>query len=60
MTTNYDKVYLGDGAYAQFDGYGVSVTAENGIEATDTVYLEPEVYDALVKYWNDVHGMIKP
>ena len=32
-----NKTYLGDGAYVE-------------IEATDTVYLEPSVYAALVAY----------
>jgi len=45
------KVYLGDGAYARFREDGaVVLTAENGIEATDTIVLEPEVYHELVKY----------
>ena len=43
------KVYLGDGAYYEFDGHGVSLTAENGIRATDRVYLEPEVIVALLR-----------
>lgn len=45
-----NKTYLGDGAYAAFDGYGIILTAENGIEATDTVYLEPQVYHKLVAF----------
>lgn len=30
------KEYLGDGLYADFDGYQFSLSAENGIRATDT------------------------
>jgi hypothetical protein len=45
------KEYLGDGAYIDFDGYAlVLTTTENGIEATNTIVLEPEVYEALVAY----------
>lgn len=44
------KVYLGDGAYAAFDGYALVLTTEDGIRATNTVVLEPEVYAQLVKY----------
>ncbi len=44
------KVYLGDGAYANFDGYHVVLTAENGIYATDTVALEPEVLNSFLGY----------
>jgi hypothetical protein len=35
------KQYLGDGAYAEWDGLGLTITAENGIEATDRVVLGP-------------------
>jgi len=44
------KVYLGDGLYASFDGYQFALSAENGIQATDTVYLEPEVLDAFLRF----------
>lgn len=43
------KVYIGDGAYAEFDGFGVALTAENGTSVTDRVYLEPEVIVSLMK-----------
>lgn len=45
------KIYLGDGAYARFDGYGVELTAENGIVATDHVYAEPDTLVALLRGW---------
>ena len=44
------KVYLGDGCYAEFDGYGIVLTTENGIEVTNRIVLEPEVYHALHVY----------
>ena len=44
------KTYLGDGAYAEYDGFGVEVTTENGIAVTNRVYLEPEVFVSLMKY----------
>lgn len=44
------KAYLGDGVYADFDGYAVVLTTENGISVTNTIVLEPEVYEALVAY----------
>lgn len=44
------KEYLGDGAYINFDGYHVLLTAENGIYASDTVALEPEVLDRFLDY----------
>ena len=45
-----EKVYLGDGAYVAFDGYHVVLTAENGIEATDTVALDPGCLTSLTRY----------
>jgi len=44
------KEYLGDGAYVDFDGFALVLTAENGVEATDTIVLEPEVWKQLVDY----------
>jgi hypothetical protein len=44
------KEYLGDGVYVQHDGYALHLTTENGIETTNNIYLEPEVYVALVNY----------
>ena len=44
------KQYLGDGAFVEYDGYGLWLTAENGESVTDKVYLEPAVYAALVAY----------
>ena len=44
------KDYLADGVYASFDGYGIVLTTENGIEATNTIVLEPEVLRALNRY----------
>lgn len=45
------RTFLGDGLFADFDGYQVVLTAENGIAAHDTVYLEPGVL-ASFKRWH--------
>ncbi len=47
-----NKTYLGDGVYAEADDDGLSVTltTENGIAVTNTIYLEAEVLDALDKF----------
>ena len=44
------KKYLGDAVYAEFDGYSIILTTENGIAATNTIYLEPEVVRAFDKF----------
>jgi len=44
------KEYLGDGVYVELENNMIKLTTENGIEITNTIYLEPEVYTALVKW----------
>ena len=44
------KCYLGDGAYAVYDGYGIWLTAEDGTRATDAIYLEPALLKALNQF----------
>ena len=45
-----EKSYLGDGLYVSFNNGMICLTSENGIEVLNTVYLEPEVYQALTVY----------
>ena len=44
------KVYLGDGVYAEADTLMVKLTTENGIETTNTIYLQPDVLEALNRF----------
>lgn len=41
------KTYLGDGVYAEHDGYMLTLTTENGYGPSNTIHLEPEILDAL-------------
>ncbi len=45
-----NKTYLGDGAYAEFDGFALVLTTENGIETTNRVVLEGDTWAALKKF----------
>ncbi len=45
-----ERTYLGDGLYAEFDGYQIKLAASNGIADHDTVYLEPGVLKAFLNY----------
>ena len=45
-----EKQYIGDGVYVEFDLGMIRLTTENGIEITNQIYLEPEVWRAL-KAW---------
>lgn len=47
---NHEKAYLGDSVYAQNDGFGIILTTENGYGPSNTIYLEPSVYTALLDY----------
>jgi hypothetical protein len=40
------KTYLGDQVYADYDGFHVTLTTENGIQTTNIIYLEPAVLQA--------------
>jgi hypothetical protein len=45
-----DVQYLGDSVYAKYDGDCIELTTNDGTGSTNTIYLEPAVYDALVKF----------
>ena len=44
------KRYLGDGVYVENDGQRLILTAEDGIQATNTIYLEPEIVGRFMQY----------
>lgn len=46
------KTYIGDGAYAEFDGYSIVLTTENGISIQNRIVLEPEVWMNLERWVN--------
>lgn len=52
----WPKLYIGDGVYAAFDGYGIWLTAEDGIVATDAIYVEPSVLNSLVGFYKAQAG----
>lgn len=45
-----DKDYLGDGVYVCKEDGMLKLTTENGVEVTNTIYLEVPVFLALVRY----------
>jgi hypothetical protein len=44
------KAYLGDSVYAEFDGFHIVLTTNNGEGPTNTICLEPAVMDELWQY----------
>lgn len=53
------RTYLGDGLYADFDGFQIALSAENGICATDTVYLDPSTLASFDR-WRATHFQKTP
>jgi hypothetical protein len=45
-----EPVYLGDAVYASFDGLHIVLTANPGSDAENVVYLDGNVYAALVRF----------
>jgi hypothetical protein len=52
------KEYLGDSVYAEFDGYQIALTTENGgaNDPSNTICLEPAVVVALQEFIRKVEG----
>lgn len=53
------KRYLGDGVYVQTDGWMLILTTEDGIKTTNAIYLDPSVYQALLKYVDDMFKTVR-
>lgn len=45
------KEYIGDGVYVTIEGTtgAIILTAEDGVRITNTIYLEPDIWVALVR-----------
>lgn len=50
MAELYNIEYIGDGVYVQFDGYGYELRANDHRFPTDKIYLEPEVFESLLRF----------
>jgi hypothetical protein len=51
------KEYLGDGVYVELNSaQQLVLTTENGVAITNTIFLEPEVWAALVEYVARLRG----
>ena len=48
------KRYLGDGVYVEMDHEMVKLTTEDGITATNTIFLEEYVMNSLLRFWDEV------
>lgn len=50
MNKPFEKRYIGDAVYVEYNGHSFVLTTENGITTTNIIFLEPEVYTELLKY----------
>lgn len=48
------KTYLGDAVYAEFDGFHIVLTTEDGRNVTNRICLDPSVLANLAQYKNKV------
>jgi hypothetical protein len=48
--TEAKHIHLGDGAYASFDGWGLTLKANHHETPTDQVFLEPNAIISLVRF----------
>ncbi len=51
MEFDKDKAeYMGDGVYAQFDGYYVWIYTYNGVSVSNAIALERDVFNAIGEF----------
>lgn len=43
--------HIGDGVYADFDGYQLKLCANSPTAPTDTIFLDPYVMEGLIRYY---------
>lgn len=54
------QTYLGDGAYADFDGRAIRIYTSDGIVERNSVFLEPDAFGNLLAFSRKVWGIDKP
>lgn len=60
-TTMPNKEYLGDSVYVEFDGFGLTLTTNNGYpdDPRNEIYLEPKIVENMIKYFDKIKEIIK-
>lgn len=52
------KDYLGDSVYADFDGYAIVLTTDNGYGPSNTIVMDPQTIAALERYMKRLKELI--
>ena len=55
-----NRQYLGDGVYAEFDGYQIWLYTNDGYQDTNRIALEPSVFLALQTYEKNLTKITEP
>lgn len=53
------KTYLGDGVYAEFDGFNIQLYLNNGYEDFNHIILEPETFKSLMDFHEKIQVQIQ-
>lgn len=53
------KAYLGDGVYADFDGFNILLTTSDGYRNTNRIVLEPGVVSEFMDYYQRLWASLK-
>lgn len=56
MNLRSQPAYLGDGLFAEYNGYQIELYASDGETKTNTVYLEPHVLINFLAYVKRIKG----
>lgn len=56
-----NKEYIGDSVYAEYDGFGLIITTENGgdCDPSNSIYLEPEILNSLNQFFQRVTAKLR-
>ena len=50
MSDGKFKQYLGDGVYADFDGIHIILSVSDGVQESERVFMDIDVFEALLRY----------
>ena len=50
MSDDRKRDYIGDGVYVEYDGFGIIANANDCDNPTDSVYFEPSVVEAFIRF----------
>ena len=59
MKSPSNEAYLGDGVYAEFDGFGITLYTDR-LEGRHWIYFEPDVMKALDEFRKQISPTLTP